>query len=172
VFGRRAGMAAAAYAKEVGYSEPPKEALSEAEARLWLPTTSESGLSFGQLRKEVGEIMWNYVGIERNEEGLKTAVKKLKELMNMTKYVKGSGGPGAYELVAAHETINMVMNAYATATAALWRTESRGAHYRSDYPKRDNENWLAHTIMRWKGTWEMEKLPVTITRWPPQERKY
>ena len=172
VFGRRAGMAAAAYAKGVGYREPPKEALSEAEARLWAPTTMESGVSFGQLRKEVGEVMWNYVGIEREEKGLKEAVKKLEELMRMAKMVKGTGGPGAYELVAAHETINMVMNAHAVATAALWRTESRGAHYRVDYPKRDNENWLAHTIMTWRGGWELEKAPVTITRWPPQERKY
>ncbi len=172
VFGRRAGMAAAAYAKGLGYMEPPKEALSEAEARLWAPTTMESGLPFGELRKEVGEIMWNYVGIEREEKGLKEAVKRLEELMRMSKTVKGSGGPGAYELVAAHETINMVMNAYAVATAALWRTESRGAHYRLDYPQRDNENWLAHTIMTWRGGWELEKLPVTITRWPPQERKY
>ncbi|UXD21267.1 succinate dehydrogenase [Ignicoccus pacificus DSM 13166] len=172
VFGRRAGMAAAAYAKDRGYMEPPKEAVKEAEARLWAPTTLETGLKFGDLRKKVGEIMWEHVGIERNEEGLKKAVEELTNLYRLTKSLSASGGPGAYELMAAHETINMIMNALATAQAALWRTESRGAHYRIDYPKRDNENWLVHTIMTWKGGWELSKEPVTITRWPPEERKY
>ena len=172
VFGRRAGMAAASYAKSLGYMEPPKEAVKEAEARLWMPTTLETGLSFGTLRKRLGEIMWDYVGIERNEEGLKKALKEIEELMRLTKTLSANKGPGAYELVAAHETINMIMNAYAVTTAALWRTESRGAHYRTDYPKRDDQNWLYHTLMKWEGGWKLEKLPVTITRWPPQERKY
>ena len=132
----------------------------------------ESGLKFGDLRKKVGEIMWEYVGIERSEEGLKKAVEELTNVYKMSKMISASGGPGAYELMAAHETVNMIMNALATAQAALWRTESRGAHYRLDYPKRDNENWLVHTILTWKGNWELSKEPVTITRWPPEERKY
>jgi len=172
VFGRRAGAAAAAYAKDREYLEPPKEAVKEAEARLWQPTTLERGLSFGDLRRRVGEIMWKYVGIEREGEGLKKALEELLQLYKMSKTMSAGGGPGAYELMAAHETINMIMNALATTRAALWRTESRGAHYRLDYPNRDNENWLVHTILTWNGDWELSKEPVTITRWPPEERKY
>ncbi|ALU11827.1 succinate dehydrogenase [Ignicoccus islandicus DSM 13165] len=172
VFGRRAGMAAASYALSRSYPEPPKEALREAEARLWAPTTIESGLPFGEIRKRLGEVMWEKVGIERNEEGLKEALKEIAELLRLSKYVKGEKGPGAYELVAVHETINMVFNAYAVATAALWRRESRGAHFRTDYPKRNDSEWLYHTVMSWRGEWVMEKEPVVITRWPPEERKY
>ncbi len=173
VFGRRAGMAAASYALSRAYPEPPKEALKEAEARLWTPTTIESGMPFGEIRRRLGEVMWDKVGIVRNEEGLKEALKEITELMRLTKYVKGEKGPGAYELMAVHETINMVMNAYAVATAALWRTESRGAHYREDYPKRNDKEWMYHTVMSWRnGEWALEKEPVTVTRWPPEERKY
>jgi len=63
--------------------------------------------------------------------------------------------------------------AQVTAFSALTRTESRGAHYREDFPKRDDANWLKHTfVTRRNGVLETAYRPVTITRFQPMERKY
>jgi len=76
-------------------------------------------------------------------------------------------------LADALVTEGMLDVALAVAAGALARTESRGAHYRTDYPRRDDENWLRHTLAFYtpEGP-RLEYSPVTITRWPPAERKY
>jgi fumarate reductase flavoprotein subunit len=77
------------------------------------------------------------------------------------------------ELIAALELGFMLDIAEAVAHAALARTESRGSHQRTDYPKRDDEKFLAHSLAyRTAGPPRIEHLDVVITRWPPAERKY
>jgi len=80
------------------------------------------------------------------------------------------------DLVAALETYNMLQDAVIVAAAALNRTESRGAHYRTDYPKRDDVNWLKHTIVVKDVSTNLgvsfTSQPVTLTTWKPVERKY
>jgi succinate dehydrogenase / fumarate reductase flavoprotein subunit len=70
--------------------------------------------------------------------------------------------------------MNLLDNAFMVAKAALNRTESRGAHFRTDYPKRDDENWLKHTIVIRNGTDDLRFMywHVTINTWKPVERKY
>ncbi len=81
--------------------------------------------------------MWDKVGIIRNEDRLKKANQQVEYLYN---HLARGDDPLAY-----YEVINMLTVARIIIQAALWRKESRGGHYRSDYPQRDNLRWLKHT---------------------------
>ncbi len=128
------------------------------------------------IRKELGDTMDKYVYIFRDEEGLKKALSKIRELKErMEKVYPGDKGR-VYnmDLVRVLETRNMLDVAEVVATGALARTESRGAHYRLDHPKRDDANWLKHTIAvrGADGRPILTYKPVKIIAWKPVERKY
>jgi succinate dehydrogenase/fumarate reductase flavoprotein subunit len=114
------------------------------------------------VREKLRETMWEYVGLERSEKGLKTAIKTLNELKETVE----SGLDDEYGLRPVLEVRNMVEVAIAVARSALYRTESRGAHYRSDYPERDDKRWLRHTVYRPDGS--LATRPVKITRLDPR----
>jgi fumarate reductase flavoprotein subunit len=115
-------------------------------------------------------------GIYRTHNGLAKAaetISTLKERFNDIAIADHSHTFNT-ELTAALELSYMLDVAEAIIACALNRKESRGSHQRTDFPKRDDENFLAHSLVyrNADGTMRVDYLPVTITRWPPAERVY
>lgn len=130
-----------------------------------------------ELRRHMENILSENVGIFRSEEPLQRAVAQLYELHQRSLHVGlRSGGQGADpELAAALRITGMIKLAYCIAAGALARTESRGSHYREDYPKRDDANWLKRTLAYWPAGADQAELkyePVNITELPPGDRGY
>ncbi|MBO8159745.1 L-aspartate oxidase [Thermosyntropha sp.] len=98
---------------------------------------AKRGIEPSEAKKALQNIMWENVGIIRNERGLKDAHRKVEELWQ--KLTMGDN------IVEYYETVNLLTIAHIVILAALWRKESRGGHYRSDYPNRDDIKWLKHT---------------------------
>jgi succinate dehydrogenase / fumarate reductase flavoprotein subunit len=106
---------------------------------------------------------------------MKEALEKVRELKKRYQNIHLEGRSPIFntELIEALELQNLLEIAEVIALCALNRTESRGSHYRRDHPKRDDVNWLKHTMAHKKGDEiTLDYKPVTITRFPPQERKY
>ena len=111
----------------------------------------------------------------RDRDGMKDALSQIIELRKMTSsmYVLDKSSTYNTEFFNALELRNMLDLAVVIAKTALERKESRGAHFRTDYPERDDNNWLKHTIAYLKGeTVEITYKPVRITRWKPEPRVY
>jgi fumarate reductase flavoprotein subunit len=130
------------------------------------------------LRSRMGEILWEKVGIFRNERNLREAVEELCELHQRSHSLGLRSsvicGPNP-ELATALRLPGMIRLAATMAYGALKRTESRGAHYREDYPRRDDVNWLKRTLATWPSGARLPHLayePVRITEMPPGERGY
>lgn len=127
------------------------------------------------LRKELRQTMDKYVGVFRDKEGLETAIKKIREIKEKIKNVKINDKSLYYntDLTSYLELENMVDVAEVVAVSAFERKESRGAHARRDYPKRDDVNYLKHTIAEYtKDGPKISYRDVKITIWKPVERKY
>nr|WP_232452856.1 fumarate reductase (CoM/CoB) subunit TfrA [Methanopyrus sp. KOL6] len=163
VFGCRAGRAAAELALKLrrrGRRIQVRETDAPAvESEIWSTIGQEDTIL---VREKLRKTMWEHVGLERSEKGLKTAIKILNELKETVE----SGLDDEYGLRPVLEVRNMVEVAIAVARSALYRTESRGAHYRSDYPERDDERWLCHTVYKPDGS--LTTRPVKITRLDPR----
>jgi succinate dehydrogenase / fumarate reductase flavoprotein subunit len=127
------------------------------------------------IRREMQDVMMDYVGVFREEEGIKQAIDKLKELQERYQHMAldDKGRRFNTDVLEAWELGALLEMAEVTAVAALARTESRGGHYREDYSKRDDENWLRHSLAwRKDGNIELGCKPVTITDYEPKERVY
>jgi len=179
VFGARAGRAAAAYAVE--QKAPGRGLLAQAldeEARLQEQFLRKTGgrEPIAGLREEMQKIMEQSAGIYRTGESLAGAAGKLHELQERFRDIRldDRGHLFNTELISALELSCMLEVAETMAECAMQRTESRGAHQRTDYPARDDEKFLAHSMVYRdaNGRPRVEYAPVTITRWPPAERVY
>ena len=119
--------------------------------------------------------MFDDVGIYRNEKGMQSALAKVRELQARFKdvCVKDAGKIFNTELLNAWELGNMLDIAEVVAACALNRKESRGGHSREDFPNRDDQEWLKHTLA-WKenGKVKVEYKPVVITKYQPKARVY
>jgi len=176
VFGTVTGEEAAKYASANSFRELSKEKVSTEEKRVFDKILgSEGDEKVSQIRNEMRCTMNDKVWIFRTGADLKSALNEIRALKkrfeNITVEDKGkqfnTGLMGALQL---DFTLDL---AEITITSALARTESRGAHYRRDYPKRDDENWLKHTLAYYtKEGPRLEYIPVTITKWPPAARTY
>lgn len=179
VFGARAGRAAAEFAST--QKTPDGSVLAQAtdellrlEKQYLFKTGGRERIA--TLREEMQTAVESGAGIYRTESSLKQAIQKLYELQERYKNVAldDHGRTFNTELVSALELGCMLDVAQSIVECALQRTESRGAHQRIDFPSRDDKNFLAHSLV-WRksdGSLQVEYLPVTITRWPPGERKY
>ncbi|MBV8281738.1 MAG: FAD-binding protein, partial [Candidatus Eremiobacteraeota bacterium] len=180
VFGRHAGRNSADYVKTV--TAMPTQAQSEkaleseqnrVQAFLDRPVTAET---HAKLRLELGTIMDEKVGVYRDEAGLNDALAKVGELQRryQTVAVRDKGRIYNQALTFALELGYMLDCAEATILGALDRKESRGAQSRTDYPQRNDAEWLKHIVLTKRDGQApvISYLPVTITKWPPQERKY
>ena len=177
--GRVAGFLAGKYVLEgAKLPEPPSEDRVKAEEK-WIydeMLKKESGESLYTIRNELRNTMGKNFYIFRDEEGMKKGLAKILELRKRMKNVYPFDKSRIYntDLIAAIETQNLLDTALVVAKGALARQESRGAHYRLDYPKRDDENWLKHTLAVRYGEDDvrLSYIPVEITTWKPVERKY
>lgn len=132
------------------------------------------------IKDEMRNIMQDEVGIFRNGKGLKRAVDQLEVLLKRTKQIRvGSKIRGNNpELNESYRVPKMLKLALCVAKGALERTESRGAHYREDYPKRDDANWLKRTITTWKNpddtipTLSYEEIDIKSMELAPAFRGY
>lgn len=180
VFGARAGKAAAEYASEQkAFSKSLEVFASDEEKRIekkFFSNGKGSPEGIATIREEMHQTMEAGAGIYRSEDSLKKSqeiIRKLQEQMNNIS-IQDNSYTFNTELVLAFELSYMLDVAEAIIQSALKRTESRGSHQRSDYPDRDDENFLAHSMAYRTddGIPNIEYLPVTITQWPPGERKY
>ncbi len=149
VFGRRAGIAAAQFVKTETLKKLDKKQIDDEYKKINSYFKLKSGTNPFTLKKRIQEIMWNNVGIERNEKLLKEALFEIKKLEKDSKRMFAPGdlkfNPS---LITAIDIEKMLVIAEAIIRSALSRKESRGAHYRQDYPKQDNKNWFANIICR------------------------
>ena len=176
VFGRRAGEAAAAYSKTASLDKGPQSLALDEEKRLQEMGARSGGEdSIGSVRSELAAAMHEKVGVYRDGGGLRGALDKVNELRARYGKVAVANTGGAYNpsLSSLVELGNMLDVAQVIVTSALAREESRGAHYRTDFPERDDNKWLQHSIASF-GTQEpvMNRKPVVITQWQPQRRAY
>jgi succinate dehydrogenase / fumarate reductase flavoprotein subunit len=129
----------------------------------------------GDIMTGMQEIMMNNVSVFRERSGLSEALEQIRKLKQRYEhiYLKDKGHCFNRELLDAVELGHMLDLAEVIVTGALYREESRGAHFREDFPDRDDEKFLVHTLVRHSedGPQILEK-PVTITRFQPKERKY
>ena len=128
------------------------------------------------IREEMQGTMEQSAGIYRSCESLQQAADKLRELQDRFQDVGLDDHTRAFntELIAALELSSMLDVAESIIHSALHRTESRGAHQRTDFPARDDQKFLAHSLatLAGDGLPAVHYVPVTITRWPPAERVY
>ncbi len=177
VFGHRAGNHAAAVASEKGYRDLDIRALvSEEEARLrGVLDRPANGDRVASVRRDMGVTMDRHLGVYRNEEGMTAAladVRKLKERYASVP-VEDKGSVFNTDLIFALELGFMLDCAEAIVLSGLERKDSRGAHSRTDFTERDDENWLKHVLVSHSDEGpQVSHLPVVITQWTPEERKY
>jgi fumarate reductase flavoprotein subunit len=179
VFGARAGHAAAEYASSEARSSAAVLAQARDEERqLANEFLHRSGgrERLATLREEMQKTMEESAGIYRSGDALGRAVDRLRELKERFADVRIEDESRTFntERVAALELSYMLDVADAIVNAALRREESRGAHQRTDFPARDDQRFLAHSLIYRTpdASCRIEYLPVTLTRWPPGERVY
>jgi len=176
VFGAVAGEEAAKHALSSSLHEIPREKALAEEKRVFDEILgSEGSERVPLIRDEMRRVMNSKVWIFRNGDQLMSALKEIRELKRRFRNIKveDKGKPFNTGFTSALQLDFMLDLAEVTIASALARTESRGAHSRVDYPKRDDENWLKHTLAHYtrEGP-KLEYTPVTITKWPPAARAY
>ncbi len=179
VFGAAAGKAAAEYAIKQpapSYGNPISVLASEEESRIYDGVLKhEQGERISTIRAEMQKSMEKYVGIYRDENSLKQACRLITDLKKRAENITVEDKDRVFntDLVSALELGFMLDCAETIAYSAVPRLESRGAHSRTDYPKRDDLLFLKHTLAyRGASQSRIDYLPVTITRWKPEARVY
>ncbi|GHD94645.1 succinate dehydrogenase flavoprotein subunit [Streptomyces naganishii] len=180
VFGRRAGIAAAEYSQRADFVELPENPEALVVEQIERLRTSTGTERVANIRRELQETMDANVMVFRTEQTIKTAVEKIAELRERYKNVaiQDKGKRFNTDLLEAIELGNLLDLAEVMAISALARKESRGGHYREDYPNRDDVNFMRHTMAyREVGadgseTVRLDYKPVVQTRYQPMERKY
>ncbi|MBN2463205.1 MAG: succinate dehydrogenase/fumarate reductase flavoprotein subunit [Dehalococcoidia bacterium] len=177
VWGKITGYEAANYAsKQKVIPSPPKAAtLKDEESRVFSRFSAQGKESAYALRRELQKTMDSKVGVFRTGPDLKAALDKIQDIKQRLPGMKVNDHGRIYntDLLSALEADNLLDLAEIIVAGALARTESRGAHSRRDFPKRDDDNWLKHTLAHYtpKGP-RLDYIPVNITMWQPVERKY
>jgi len=176
IFGRRSGEHAAEQAATMPRVSIPQARLNDEQR--WIDSIiarDRGGRRISAIKEELGQTMNEHVAVFRDQEGLDKAlevVRRLKE-EEKTAYIDDQGAVFNQDVLAAIELGYMLGTAETIVLGALERRESRGAQYRTDYPERNDDDWLKHIDISRNGDEpEIEYSPVTITQWEPQERTY
>jgi succinate dehydrogenase / fumarate reductase flavoprotein subunit len=178
VFGKRAGKRMAEICKNT--TAPTHIAGAERAIRdeMLALSTRPEGVRPAEIRRALADVMMEGVGVYRDEALLTNAVKEIQRLKGEYQRVRveDTGSVFNTDLLEARELGYLLDASEATAVSALARKESRGAHSREDYPERDDEKYLAHTLV-WRGAGDspatkIDYKPVTITKFEPKPRVY
>ena len=175
VFGKHSGIKAAQHALGEKFQTLPEDPTDFTLAQFDKLLDSSGEERPESIAVEMKQVMNDYVGVFRTEEGMTSAADKIQELQERFKHVKveDKGRIFNTDLLATWELGNLIDLAQVTTAAALDRQESRGAHAREDYPKRDDVNWMKHSLAWLRdGKVELRYKPVNITRFEPKERVY
>lgn len=177
VFGRRGGKAISEFLKTATFSELDADKAAERSREMISNLLNSTGTeTVVALRTELQQTMMDDCGVFRTEEALKKMKDKVEELKARYKnvHIQDKGTVFNTDLIEAIELDNLLESAEAMVFSAYNRTESRGAHTREDFPKRNDEEWMKHTfIFRGNGHGpEIKYKPVVVTRYKPMERKY
>jgi succinate dehydrogenase / fumarate reductase flavoprotein subunit len=175
VFGKHAGLDASAYANGADMQTLPADPTGFTRQEIDSMVNGDGKELVAQIGHEMRTMMFEDVGIFRSEQGLARAVEKVGELRQRFKHIKvtDTGKVFNLEMLTAWELKNMLDLALITAVAAHARQESRGAHAREDFPKRDDASWMKHSLGILDGdSVQLTYKPVVITKYPPKERVY
>ncbi len=176
IFGRRAGEHAARRAREVAMPEAAFSRLRDEER--WIESIiarEHGGRRVSEIKLELGTTMNEKCAVFRDEEGLTEALEIIDRLREEAEsaWIDDRGTVFNQDVLGAIELGFMVDCAHTILLGALERKESRGAQYRTDFPERNDDEWLKHIDISRNGAEpELSYSPVTITKWQPEERKY
>jgi succinate dehydrogenase / fumarate reductase flavoprotein subunit len=150
-----------------------REDAAQIEAIIERP---RDGRRVSEIKAELGELMNRYAAVFRDEQGLQSALETIGRLKEESgkAWIDDRGTVFNQDVLGAIELGYMVDCAEAIVIGAIERKESRGAQFRTDYPERDDEQWLKHIDITSNGAGgpHVSYSPVTITQWQPEERKY
>ncbi len=182
VFGRRAGYSIAEFIKGGAELHPlpsdPGKQSSERIKHLMDDSVGDNRESVAEISKAMKAMMTNNCGIFRDADGLQAALSNVKQLQNRFQNARVMDKSKRFntDIQGALETENLLAFSEVIIASALARTESRGAHSRIDYPERDDENWIKHTIAHKNGgelpVLSYKDVNINWEKYPPQERKY
>ncbi|MCK4762125.1 MAG: succinate dehydrogenase flavoprotein subunit [Candidatus Aminicenantes bacterium] len=177
-FGRVAGASMSAFVKANRREKMVEQPLNAAQAKIDAFMSGAGNEKHSTIREELQENMTNHAGVFRNKKGLQELQKTIEELQERFKKVTISDKGDAFnlDLIEAFEVGSMLVFSEVMAAGALAREESRGAHYRTDFPKRDDKKWLKHTLAWRTGKGVKldfsKEVVIYMDRFPPLERKY
>ncbi len=177
VFGRRSGEHAAARAVHMPMPESSHARLSDTERHIAeILSRDGGGRRIAAIKNELGETMNEYVAVFRDAQGLAKAHEVIRRLMEEAPRaaIDDHGTVFNQDVLGAIELGYMLDVAEAIVVAAKERKESRGAQFRTDFPRRNDDEWLKHIDVSMNGADVplVSYSPVTITRWEPEERTY
>jgi succinate dehydrogenase/fumarate reductase flavoprotein subunit len=182
IFGRRAGRAMAEFVKNGAELQPirgnPAERNQERISRLMNEdAASNNRESVSRIAEELKITMTQNCGVFRDHERLTITLLKVKELQERYKSARIMDKSLRFnsDLLGAVETEHLLTFSEVIVASGLARTESRGAHYRTDHPARDDENWLKHTMVhkdKVEPKLSYKSVQIDWEKYPPQERKY
>jgi succinate dehydrogenase / fumarate reductase flavoprotein subunit len=177
IFGRRSGEDAAERAKGREPARPSQRILDDEQAQIAeiIGREKGSGRRVSEVRLELGQAMDGNVAVFREADSLNSALETVRRLKEEAQscYIDDRGAVFNQDVLGAIELGFMLDNAEATCVAAIHRTESRGAQFRTDFPERNDTDWLKHIDLSLKDDApEISYSDVTMTQWEPQERTY
>ncbi|MDQ4490250.1 succinate dehydrogenase flavoprotein subunit [Sinomonas sp. ASV486] len=182
VFGKRSGINAAEYAKTAEYVEIPEDPAAETVALLDAVRTASGTERIAAIRSDLQETMDANMQVFRTADSIAQALSDIAKLRERYRNIsiQDKGKRFNLDLLEAVELGFLLDLAEAMTVAALHRKESRGGHYREDFPDRDDANWMKHTMLYKDDAAETEGIrglrfgtkPVIFTRYEPMERKY
>lgn len=175
VFGKYAGLRAAEYANGANIQTLPNDPTAFVREQIDQLHHGSGRERAAQLGRELRKEMFENVGVFRTQQGLEHAVAKVRELRARFRDVKVTDTSRAFnqDLLLTWELGNLLDLAQVTAETCLARQESRGGHAREDFPRRDDVNWLKHSMACLSGDEvNLNYKPVVITKYQPKERTY
>ncbi len=172
VFGRRCGLAMKEGISEIEHQTVSPDPLNNAKEMIAGLLDHKGNEKINWIRSNMQSAMMDYCSVFRDEVGIKKGILDIRSLKTRFTDIEivDKGGKFNYELMEAIELGHQLDLAEVILLSAFYRKESRGAHFREDYPKRDDKNYLKHTLVF--PTLEVKYKPVAITRFQPQERVY
>jgi succinate dehydrogenase / fumarate reductase flavoprotein subunit len=176
IFGGRSGRHAAERAKTMAQPTASREHLEHEERSIReIVGRDRTGRRVSEIKGDLGQTMDKYAAVFRDEDGLTQALDIVRRLKEEAKTVAIDDKARVFnqDLFTALELGYMLDNAECVIVGALERKESRGAQFRTDYPERNDDDWLKHINLTYSEDGpQISYSPVTITQWQPEERKY